>query len=178
MKAVFSNFVAHSELLYEMFMDLWYKAIHHSLRLNELRVKQILEKLQQTMELSVKEHGLEMKVPSKLVGKSGILHDFDFVLKKSNEPNWTIVGDYLAKETDAKNKLVSLFLKSIDLESCRKFLVVPSSNWLGKSDSELAKNYDITVVSGATAEEIISKIVKKMPLLHAVDVSKYLWKKY
>ena len=159
---VWSNFLSHSSFMAEVFMEFWSRAVDASSRFRELRFHQTIKRLPNILKRHLEREGWKLELPGKIEGKSGLIQEFDFIIRKMDNPERIVVGDFLVKESYATASVIALYVKSLDVEPDRKILVTPSMEQMSEELLSLIKNYGINLVWGLDAEEVCSSILKNL----------------
>lgn len=119
-----------------------------------------LQKLESTLFLTtkikseLKKRGYEVR-ESRILGKSGLSHEFDIVAEKGN----TRIAVDVSTESDSKKQrdlLLSGYVKSQDLESSHYYFV--SSEELSTEGKKITETFNIKSIESKDAKEVVDKI--------------------
>ena len=113
-QCLWSNFVGFAGILSEIFMDLWSKATNSTIKLMEIRFRNAIKGVPETLKSMVEERGWVLEVPATIKGESGLNQRFDMVLRRGSAEE-IIVGDFLPEKDDVKMALISLYLSLIHI---------------------------------------------------------------
>ena len=143
-------------------MEFWSRAVDASSRFRELRFHQTIKRIPNILKRHLEKEGWKLELPGKIEGKSGLIQEFDFIIRKMDNPERIVVGDFLVKESYATASVIALYVKSLDVEPIKKLLVTPSMEQMSEELLSLIKNYGVDLVSGLNAKEVSSNIMKNL----------------
>jgi len=163
-QCLWSNFVGFAGILSEIFMDLWSKATNSTIKLMEIRFRNAIKGVPETLKSMVEERGWVLEVPATIKGESGLNQRFDMVLRRGSAEE-IIVGDFLPEKDDVKMALISLYVRAMDVKAHQKILIMPREELLSADERELAAAYNILLVDGLESNEISRKIIERIESL-------------
>lgn len=97
---------------------------------------------------------------NKLLGKSGLSHEFDIVASKSE----TRIALDVFTDSNEKRKdlMLSSYVKAQDIERAKYYFV--STGKLSKEEKKVSETFDINYIEGKIAKEIVDKIEENLAL--------------
>lgn len=160
MQGFWSNIQGFAEMLSEIFRNMWNHSIspetrYTSLFFNKL-FREALEKLHQVTE----KEGWVLNAPAMIISENRLKHTFTLALKEANYPRWKVVVDCFDGTGDLKTKLISLYVKAMDVKADRKILLLPRVDLPSAEELEIAIAYGIQIVGGMEPDKIVAEIKK------------------
>ncbi|MEM1543316.1 MAG: helix-turn-helix domain-containing protein [Candidatus Bathyarchaeia archaeon] len=160
-QCLWSNFVGFANILSEVFMDLWLKAVSPPIRLAKIQFMRAIGEIPKILGVMAEDRGWLLEAPAIIVGRSGLSQKFDIALRSRNlVPSNPIVADFLLEESNVKAALITLHLKAMDVEAAKKILIIPKSDLLSQDEKEMVSIYGINVVEGLRADEVSQRIME------------------
>jgi hypothetical protein len=160
---IITNFTGMVSFLYQIMADIWLDSRQYMLELDILQQSIVLNNCTNMVKSKIREHGIEIEVGIKLLGRSGVLHKFDIISPRTETGNRIVMSLLAHGDPEATGaKLMESGIKLLDCDSIDLLvglLVKPGEE---ENATRLAKAAGLAVISAGSAEALAEAMFQEV----------------
>ncbi|MEO9294514.1 MAG: helix-turn-helix domain-containing protein [Nitrososphaera sp.] len=162
---IHTNLTGMVSFLHKIMADIWLDSREYILELDLLQQSIILNDCANLVKAKMRDHGMEIEVGTKILGRSGVLHKFDIISPSTKEGGNRIVVSFLAHSDPevTGTKLMESKIKMLDCERIDLLiglLVKPGE--VEGSVTKLARAMGLPIMQAADSETLATAVFQEI----------------
>ncbi len=160
---ILTNLTGMVTFMHKIMADVWLDSREYMLQLDQLQQSITLNSCTNTVKAMMQQHGMEIEVGTKILGKSGVLHKFDIISRSTKTGN-RIAVSFLA-HADAEStgtKLMESKIKLLDCEPIELLIGLLSKEGSDVSATKLARAVGLPILQASNADELAQLVFSEV----------------
>lgn len=158
---IHTNLIGMVSFLHKIMADIWLDSREYILELDLLQQSIVLNDCANLVKSKMRDHGMEIEVGTKILGRSGVLHKFDVISPSTKEGGSRIAVLFLAHSDPevTGTKLMESKIKMLDCERIDLLiglLVKPGE--VEEAVTKLARAVGLPIMQASNAESLASAV--------------------